>query len=156
MVWLSSVVVRTHRFHPFSNPFLLFPHQNHKLTPPLIGAVGVEMAAELKHTHPALPITLIHSREKLLSSEPLPDEVKDTALTLLKETGVTVLMGRRLERTEEVVDEEGGKCVRVWLSDGGSLLADKVNVAVSRSRPSTGFLPRGVVDGEGFVKVKAE
>lgn len=116
------------------------------------------MAAELKHTHPHLPVTLVLSREKLLSSEPLPDEVKDTALTLLRETGVDVRMGHRLERTEEVVvdGDDGGKCLRVWLTNGESLLAGKVAVAVSRSRPSTGFLPGRVLDEEGLVRVKAE
>ncbi|KAK3904700.1 hypothetical protein C8A05DRAFT_42263 [Staphylotrichum tortipilum] len=120
------------------------------------GAVGVEMAAELKHTHPSLPVTLVHSHSKLLSSEPLPDEVKDTALELLRETDVTVLMNHRLERSEEEVDGEGGKCVRVWFANGESLRAGRVDLAVSRGRPATGFLPAEVLDGEGYVKIKAD
>jgi len=38
------------------------------------GAVGVEIATELKVVMPDLKVTLVHSRNRLLSSEPLPDE----------------------------------------------------------------------------------
>ncbi|SPQ26369.1 1fd6dbbd-9467-41b6-a320-a38a4d06889a [Thermothielavioides terrestris] len=119
------------------------------------GAVGIEMAAELKLVQPQLRVTLVHSRDKLLSSEPLPDEVKDRSLELLRDAGVDVLMGHRLDRTEEVTDEAGNRCLRVHFTNGHSMLADQVSLAVSRSVPSTTFLPRHVLDDEGYVKIEA-
>jgi thioredoxin reductase len=118
--------------------------------------VGIEMAAELKLVQPQLRVTLVHSRDKLLSSEPLPDEVKDRSLELLRDAGVDVLMGHRLDRTEEVTDEAGNRCLRVHFTNGHSMLADQVSLAVSRSVPSTTFLPRHVLDDEGYVKIEAK
>ncbi|KAL2165588.1 hypothetical protein VTG60DRAFT_4268 [Thermothelomyces hinnuleus] len=119
------------------------------------GAVGIEMAAELKLVHPHLNVTLVHSRDKLLSSEALPDEVKDRSLELLREAGVDVLMSHRLDRTEEVKDDSGNSCLRVHFTNGHSMLADQVSLAVSRSVPTTTYLPNDVLDEQGYVKVQA-
>lgn len=114
------------------------------------GAVGIEMAAELKLISPNVPVTLVHSREKLLSAELLPDEAKDKALELLWETGVDVKMGLRVKETREVV-VDGVKLSEMELSDGSKMLASHVVMAVSRSVPSTSFLPAEAVDKEGYV-----
>ncbi|KAL2151477.1 hypothetical protein VTH82DRAFT_6575 [Thermothelomyces myriococcoides] len=120
------------------------------------GAVGIEMAAELKLVHPHLKVTLVHSRDKLLSSEALPDEVKDRSLELLRDAGVDVLMSHRLDRTEEVKDDSSGSgCLRVHFTNGRSMLADQVSIAVSRSVPTTTYLPSDVLDEQGYVKVQA-
>ena len=112
------------------------------------------MAAELKLVHPHLKVTLVHSRDKLLSAEPLPDELKDVSLDLLKEAQVDVLMSHRLDRTEEVKDERGVVCTKVHFTNGHTLLADQVIMAVSRSIPSTNFLPQSALDAEGYVKIQ--
>lgn len=52
------------------------------------GAVGIEMAAELKLTMPQINVVLAHSRDKLLSSEGLSDECKEVSLELLKDADV--------------------------------------------------------------------
>ena len=114
------------------------------------------MAAELKLVHPNLTVTLVHSRDKLLSSEPLPDEVKDRSLELLREANVDVLMSHRLDRTEETTDDAGTKCLRVHFTNGHTMLADHVSVAVSKPIPSTSFLPASVLDEEGYVKIQAK
>lgn len=120
-----------------------------------VGAVGIEMAAELKMVQPQLKVTMVHSRDKLLSSEPLPDEVKDRALELLREAGVEVRMSTRLEGTEEVVDGEGEMYTRVTFAGGETMLADKVVMAVSRAVPTTTYLPSAVLDEEGYVRIHA-
>lgn len=121
------------------------------------GAVGIEMAAELKHVQPNLAVTLVHSRDKLLSAEPLPDETKDRALELVKEAGVELLMEHRLAGTEEVQadDGQGGKCLRLRFTNGHEMLASEVIMAVSKSVPATAFLPSEAVDEEGYVKIHA-
>ncbi|KAK4162359.1 hypothetical protein QBC43DRAFT_215319 [Cladorrhinum sp. PSN259] len=124
------------------------------------GAVGIEMAAELKLVRPELNVTLVHSREKLLSSEPLPDEVKDKSLELLRESGVEVLMGRRVKSTQAINDEEGkggGAFYRVTFEgedDGKTMLADQVSFAISRPVPATQFLSKSVKDEEGYVRIQ--
>ncbi|KAK4038055.1 pyridine nucleotide-disulfide oxidoreductase [Parachaetomium inaequale] len=119
------------------------------------GAVGIEMAAELELVHPHLTVTLVHSRDKLLSSEALPDDVKDRSLELLQEANVDVLMSHRLDRTEEIKDDSGKSCLRVHFTNGHTMLADQVSLAVSRSIPSTTYLPDNVLDEEGYVKIQA-
>lgn len=125
------------------------------LTPSVAGAVGIEMAAELKLVHPNLNVTLVHSRDKLLSSEALPDEVKDRSFELLREAKVTVLMSHRLSRTEEIKDDAGKPCLKVHFTNGHTMLADQVSMAVSRSVPTTMYLPSDVLDEEGYVKIQA-
>jgi hypothetical protein len=113
------------------------------------------MAAELKLVQPHLKVTLVHSRDKLLSSEPLPDDVKDRSLELLREANVDVLMSHRLDRTEEIKDDQGNKCFRVHFTNGHTMLADQVAMAISRSVPSTTFLSDKALDNEGYVKIQA-
>lgn len=115
------------------------------------GAVGIEMAAELKMVHPDARVALVHSRDRLLSSEPLPAACGDRALQLLREAGVEVVLGRRYAETREV----GDGLTEVHFADGGKMVAGVVVVAVSRSRPSTAFLPDEALDGEGLVRVRA-
>jgi NADH dehydrogenase FAD-containing subunit len=115
------------------------------------GAVGVEMAAELKLVHPHVRVVLAQSRDKLLASEGLPDECKDKALELLRETGVEVLMGHRV--VGPVTDVDGGAWKEVEFSTGEKMLASHVVWAVSRPRPTSSYLPAGSLDAEGYVNI---
>lgn len=118
------------------------------------GAVGIEMAAELKLVRPETRVTLVHSREKLLSAEPLPDECKERAGELVREAGVEVKLSKRLAETTVKTQDDGSEVTEVRFEDGETMLASKVVVAISKSVPSTGFLPASVKDEEGFVKVR--
>lgn len=120
------------------------------------GAVGIEMAAELKTVRPKIRVTLVHSRDKLLSSEDLPDECKDKALELVRDAGVETILGRRLASTEEVTREDGRKVTQVTFTDGQKMDASVVIMAVSRAVPSTEFLPREALDEEGLIKARPE
>ncbi|TAQ90088.1 hypothetical protein B7494_g1607 [Chlorociboria aeruginascens] len=117
------------------------------------GAVGIEMAAEVKMVHPDQKVTLIHSRGKLLSSEPLSDEFKDKSLSLLRESGVEVILGHRVTDTSLIEEKNGSPTYKVTLSDGTQLLAGQVTSAISRSIPSTTYLPGQALDPEGYIKV---
>ncbi|RPB08768.1 FAD/NAD(P)-binding domain-containing protein [Morchella conica CCBAS932] len=114
------------------------------------GAVGIEVASELKILFPSKTITLVHSREQLLSSEPLPDEFKQKALSLLQDSGVEVVLNARV-----LSDEETGDGFKVVLSTGTELTADKVIYAISKQGPQTNFLPNEVLTVDGYVKVNA-
>ena len=120
------------------------------------GAVGIEMAAELKLVHPNIKVTLVHSRDKLLSSEGLSDECKDKALELLKETGVEVLMSHRLANTQKLETTDGSTKYEVEFNNGHKLLASEVIMAVSKSIPSTSYLPKTSLCPEGLVNINAK
>ncbi|KAG8163762.1 hypothetical protein KVR01_007059 [Diaporthe batatas] len=120
------------------------------------GAVGIEMAAELKTVHPGVRVTLVHSRDKLLSSEPLPDECKDKALELIRDAGVETLLGKRLDHTEEVTRDGGRKVTEVTFTDGHKMDASVVIMAVSRSVPSTEFLPKAALEEDGLIMARPE
>jgi NADH dehydrogenase FAD-containing subunit len=81
------------------------------------------MAAELKLVHPSKSVMLIHSHEKLLSAEPLPEDLKDKTLELLEEGGVEVLLGQRVTSAKEIKSVDGGKVYKVALGDGTELSA---------------------------------
>lgn len=110
------------------------------------------MAAELKLAQPQTKVTLIHSRDRLLSSEPLPDELREKTLELLQEAGVEVILGKRVKNS--TMPTTGGHDLTVLpLSDGTEIKASHVIDAVSRPTPSTAYLPPNTLDPEKFVKI---
>lgn len=118
------------------------------------GAVGIEMAAEVKHQHPSINVTLVHSKEQLLSSEPVSPTFRNQVLKLVRQQGVKVSLGKRVSVTEDNVKAStGSPSKRVLLSDGSQLFTDTVIIATSGARPATDFLPRDILDREGYVKV---
>ncbi|KAI5457280.1 hypothetical protein BGZ63DRAFT_364601 [Mariannaea sp. PMI_226] len=120
------------------------------------GAVGIEMAAELKMVKPHVQVTLVHSRDKLLSSEGLPDEVKDLSLTLLRENGVEVLMNHRVATTKKLETTDGLPKYEIEFTNGKKLTASEVVMAISKSIPTSTYLPSSAVDEEGYVKVNSD
>lgn len=118
------------------------------------GAVGVEMAAELKVVEPTLSVKLIHSREKLLSSEPLPDDFKDRTAAVLKEGGVELILGNRVNEITPVNKDDEKPLFNLKLSDGSEILAGHVIPAISHGVPSTTFLPPTSLTSEGYVHIE--
>src|SRR5262245_35615516 len=116
----------------------------------LLGAVGVEMAAELKLIHPAVNVTLVHSKDQLVSSEPLPDEFKFQVLCALKQEGVNVVLGRRVLKTCSTIIN-GQEVNTLYLNDGSRLCASVVINAVSQGIPNTTYLPSSSLDSDGYV-----
>ncbi|KAG6020729.1 hypothetical protein E4U19_006173 [Claviceps sp. Clav32 group G5] len=128
------------------------------------GAVGIEMAAELKMVKPHLRVTLVHSRDRLLSSEALSEECKEKALELLREAGVEVLLGHRLLATTKMSQsgsEIDGDVVsaeyRIDFTNGKSMRASVVIMAVSNSVSTAGdYLPLSALDEKGYVHVRSK
>jgi hypothetical protein len=112
------------------------------------------MAAELKTVKPDIKVILAHSRDKLLSAEPLPDSVKDCALDLTREAGVECLMDHRLTRSTPIKNAAGQDAYEVEFENGHKLVASAVVMAISKSVPSTDFLPREALqESTGLVNV---
>lgn len=101
------------------------------------GAVGVEFAAEIKNYYPQIGVTLVHSREEVLSSEPLPSEVKDRAKILLEEEGVDLVLGSRAS----ITDLPNGQYT-VTLANGNTITADFVIDSTKKGIPTTDVLPK--------------
>ncbi|KAI1213189.1 FAD/NAD(P)-binding domain-containing protein [Annulohypoxylon truncatum] len=118
------------------------------------GAVGIEMAAELKEVQPNVKVTLAHSRSKLLSAEPLPDNVKDCALDLTREAGVEVLLDHRLKSQTPVKNDDGTEVLDVEFENGHKMTASLVVMAISRSVPTTTYLPDELLNEQRYVNIK--
>jgi NADH dehydrogenase FAD-containing subunit len=119
-----------------------------------VGAVGIEIAAELKMLYPHLKVTLIHSRQRILSSEDLSDEFKDLALDLVHEAGVETILGARVKETIKNSDSDSTS-YEVILSDGRRVQAGFVINAISKFHPTATYLPSTAVDEEGYVKIES-
>ncbi|KAJ5100096.1 FAD-dependent pyridine nucleotide-disulfide oxidoreductase [Penicillium argentinense] len=118
------------------------------------GAVGVEMAAELKILYPQQKITLIHSRSRLLSSEPLPDDFAEQVDSILREVGVETILGQRVVETTAADGADGQRVWCLTLSDGRQLTTGHVLNAISRCIPTSTYLPSKALDKEGYVKIR--
>jgi NADH dehydrogenase FAD-containing subunit len=101
---------------------------------------------------PQSKVTLIHSRQTLLSSEPLPEEFSAKTLELLKESNVELVLGARVQETVPANDSSPAKYT-LKLSNGEELKADHVINAVSKFTPTSSYLPRGACDPEGYIRI---
>lgn len=113
------------------------------------------MASEIKVVEPWQKVTLIHSRDKLLSAEPLADDFKERSLKVLQEAGVNVVLGQRVIDTTAVQTDEGSRSWRLTLSGGEQIVAGHVITAISRSTPTSTYLPSAALDRDGYVKINA-
>ncbi|KAI1410576.1 FAD/NAD(P)-binding domain-containing protein [Hypoxylon sp. FL1857] len=118
------------------------------------GAVGIEMAAELKEVQPHVKVTLAHSRDKLLSAEPLPDNVKECARDLTVDAGVEVLLNHRLKSQTPVKNEDGTEVIEVEFENGHKMTASQVIMAISRCEPSTTYLPSDALSEDRYVNIR--
>jgi len=111
------------------------------------------MAAELKVVRPELRVVLAHSRSQLLSAEPLPDSTRECVLDAVVRSGVEVLLNHRLESQTPATTASGAAVQQVTFENGSTMLASEVIFAVSKSVPSTGFLPAEALNEEGYVNI---
>lgn len=104
--------------------------------------------------HPEIPVTLIHSRARLLSSEPLPDEFAEAALQLLKKTKVDVILNSRVQEVKQI--SANPPLYSVLLSTGRSVETSCAISGISHQHPTgSEFLPTGAVDETGLVHINA-
>jgi len=111
------------------------------------------MAAELKAVEPTQKVTLIHSRDKLLSSEPLPDDFKGRGLSMLREAGVEVILNERVVEVTPVDNPDDTPLNDLTLKDGSKMVTTHVIWAISHSIPSTTYLPAASLDADNYVKI---
>lgn len=112
------------------------------------------MAAELKILSPQQKVTLIHSRDRLLSSEPFPNDFASRVDSVLREEGVEVILGQRVGETAAADVEDQRRKWSLTLSDGRRLTTGHVLSAISRCPPTSGYLPRQALNEDGYIKVR--
>ena len=112
------------------------------------GAVGIEFAGEIKQHYPEIAVTLVHSRDQVLSSEPLPSELKDRVGAMLKEEGVDVVLGSRA-----VIEELPNGKFEVTLANGDKITADFVIDSTRKGTPTTDILPEACLNEDKEIKV---
>ncbi|KAF2015372.1 FAD/NAD(P)-binding domain-containing protein [Aaosphaeria arxii CBS 175.79] len=115
------------------------------------GAVGIEFAGEIKNYYPEIEVTLVHSRKEVLSSEPLPSEVKEKVKDLLIEEGVKVVLGNRAT----ITDLDDGM-QHVTLANGETLTAHLALDTTRKGSPTTGFMPADSLDENKEMMITTE
>jgi hypothetical protein len=85
------------------------------------------MATFLKAKISHLEVTLIHSHQSLLGSEPLPDEFKNKVLELVAQEGIKLILGHRV-KWPIIATKDDPKAARhqLELSNGQTLSYDMV------------------------------
>jgi NADH dehydrogenase FAD-containing subunit len=120
----------------------------------LLGAVGIEMAAKIQLEYPDSEVILIHSRDKLISAEPLPDEYKAKAFELLSITGTQIKLGQRVTSQRLVESDSGPARTEITLSSGETILCDKVIYSATQKGANTPFIPKQGCDANGCILVR--
>ncbi|USP74636.1 hypothetical protein yc1106_01910 [Curvularia clavata] len=116
------------------------------------GAVGVEMAGEIKRAWPEVAVTLIHRNHSLLSSEPLPEDFKARVLDTLRQSGVQVRLNCGVMQSQQIKTHNGSLKWEVVLSNGDSLLFDERIDTISRVTSDT-YVPQRFLADNGALKV---
>lgn len=114
------------------------------------------MSAEIAHACPSKKVILIHSREELLSSEPVPGKYRERVRQLLDRANVEVQLGKRVDKHETVPSETGASVERLTLRTGEVVEGGKVIFCTARPAPNTQILPADCLDEQGCVKVNSE
>ncbi|KAL6705430.1 cAMP-dependent protein kinase catalytic subunit [Coniothyrium glycines] len=112
------------------------------------GAVGVEFASEIKQYYPQISVTLVHSRAEVLSSEPLPSDVKDRVRILLEEEEVELILGSRA-----TIKELSNGQQSVVLASGETITADFVIDSTRKGTPTTDILPNECLNDDKEIMV---
>ena len=123
-------------------------HQGRRVVVVGAGAVGIEFAAEIKQYYPKISVTLIHSRDQVLSSEPLPADLKERVGTMLKEEGVDVVLGNRAS-----IEEQPNGKFEVTLANGDKITADFVIDSTRKGSPTTHILPNECLNPDKEIMV---
>ena len=119
------------------------------------GPVGVETAGEVGEAlnganvkgNPKVKVTLVAGSKKLLPV--LGVKYSDKAEKFLKKVGVNVIYNNKVSRIDVNTSDE--KKTRIVLDNGEELNAD-VYIPATGVTPSTGFMPKTLLNEKGYVK----
>lgn len=119
------------------------------------GAVGVQMATDIKQLFPSKSVTLVHSRPTLMSK--FDARLHAVVAQRCEELGVQTVLGRGRVKLPEEGYPTDGREFDVEVQDGTRVPADFAIVSTGQTPQSDilASLAPGCIDGDGFIKVKS-
>lgn len=112
------------------------------------GAVGIELAGDLKHYRPDKHINLIHPHDKF-PPEPLAPEFKDETYKSLERCGINILLNTRVKATKTI---DLGTTTGNLETVNGDIIESDLNIWCTTHRNNTGFLSKSIT--QEFVTAK--
>ncbi len=115
------------------------------------GASAVSTASNLKQAHPATEVHLFFPRD-----EPLPEHhprVRRAIVRRLEDQGVVLHARHRARLAPGFAGERLTSEPIEWETGQPAFAAELAVWAIGRERPNTEFLPPGILDERGFVRV---
>ncbi|KAI9356293.1 hypothetical protein DFJ73DRAFT_623213 [Zopfochytrium polystomum] len=119
------------------------------------GAVGVQVAFDIKQLYPEKSVTLLHSREQLLNK--FHHGLSDLVLQRFADQGIQTKLGSRVKIPEGgFPDFTPGKFYNVELANGETVETDLTMLCTGQT-PRTSFLKSlspASLDDSGFIRVR--
>ncbi|KAF1926101.1 putative amid-like NADH oxidoreductase [Didymella exigua CBS 183.55] len=118
------------------------------------GAVGVQMATDIAQIFPSKSVTLVHSRDTVMSK--FHPGLHSIVSQRFEELGVKTVLGRGRVQVPEKGYPTDGSHFSVELQDGTKIPADFAIVSTGQTPQSDVLrtLVEGCVDASGFIKVR--
>ncbi|GAA1549640.1 FAD-dependent oxidoreductase [Nocardioides humi] len=116
------------------------------------GAAAVTTALQVACRWPEKRVTLAFPGRRALPQH--HPRVWDVARRRLADAGVVLLPERRADVPDDFAADEITAGPVAWTTGGPATAADAVVWAIGRVRPNTGWLPAGLLDEHGFVRVE--
>ncbi|KAG7388738.1 Apoptosis-inducing factor 2 [Phytophthora boehmeriae] len=116
------------------------------------GAVGVEVAGEIKTKYPNKTVTILEAKGELVANDNVREKFRTKLSTYLERLGVKVIMGERL--TERMSGNSFEK--RTLSTDKGTEIHSDVQLLCGGFCPTTELIQKmdsSLVTVEGFIKV---
>ncbi|KAG9246708.1 hypothetical protein BJ878DRAFT_533049 [Calycina marina] len=110
--------------------------------------------AELKLVQPSQKVIFIHSREELLSSEPLPTEFKERALATIRDIRVEVILNERVTSITPCDSSDGSQSSKLTFKDGRYITTGHVIWALSKCVATLSYLTVSSLDAANYVTVE--
>ncbi|KAF5381840.1 hypothetical protein D9757_008354 [Collybiopsis confluens] len=116
------------------------------------GAVGIELAGELRDTYPSKSVTLIHREGHLLNAT-YPQKYRTGLQKQLEARNITVLTGDEITESDASKVSEGHfPETEVVTKNGKKLKADLI-IPTWGTHPNTSYLPSDLLSSTGHVKI---
>lgn len=106
------------------------------------GAVGIELAGDLKHYRPDKQINLIHPHDTF-PPEPLADDFKEKAYKSLQDCGINLMMNTRVKATKTI---DMGTTTGDLETVNGEIIKSDLNIWCTIHKNNTQFLSKHITD----------
>ncbi|KAG8720397.1 hypothetical protein FRC08_000344 [Ceratobasidium sp. 394] len=114
------------------------------------GAVGIELAGELRESLPHVKVNLVH-RGRALMNDTYPDKYRNSLHDMLTKAGVNIILN-------DMVVDESPNAEGVFQTVNGQSIAADLLIPTRGGKPNTSLLaeydPTAVIEETGYVRVE--